>query len=537
MPSIYLSQVAMVAIAPLLLGSVLVTGTTSTAVALPASNIAAGPGADISESAQAVSSGQPVEVSSVTTPTQLVTALPDGSFQLQSDTVPVRVETAVGWEPVDTDLVYDSQSNTWGPRLVSASVRFSGGGRGVVAEISRESGEWLTETWNYGSLPKPTVEGPTATYHNVFPGVDLHLTATATGLSQVLEITSASAAADPRLDDFTIPVDGADLEELADGSISAVVDGEEAFVGGSPQWWDSSDKKADENEPGLTSVIRSVPQEVADSEVSLQIGDLATTPGLVFPVFVDPDWSTGAQHTWYTDRRYPTTSYLDGQNSSILRLGYNTISEVNLSRAFWEFNTAPIVGKHVLAAQFSGRKIAGQCRPTQMWRYGPVGAGFTWNQDPGAWNQHLDTQVVGQGSSCSTNATVGFNAVGGAAWAATGSNVLQLGFRAENEGDAATRTHWERGATLTVNYNSVPNAPSGASVASPVRGCGTSSAPASFHDSAGITLQTSVSDVDGGNLRTSFNVVSAATGAVAWSKRLPGSGCQSCDHSGADTCC
>lgn len=41
--------------------------------------------------------------------------------------------------------------------------------------------------------------------------------------------------------------------------------------------------------------------------------DLSDSNGVVYPLFVDPDWGV-AQGSWnYVDSSYPTTSYWDGQ--------------------------------------------------------------------------------------------------------------------------------------------------------------------------------------------------------------------------------
>lgn len=51
-----------------------------------------------------------------------------------------------------------------------------------------------------GLLPEPRLDGATATYPEVFNGVDLRLTADAEGFQRVLVVKSAEAAANPALD-------------------------------------------------------------------------------------------------------------------------------------------------------------------------------------------------------------------------------------------------------------------------------------------------------------------------------------------------
>jgi hypothetical protein len=95
--------------------------------------------------------------------------------------------------------------------------------------------------------------------------------------------------------------------------------------------------------------------------------------------------------------------------------------------------------------------------------------------------------------------------------AATGMHPMQLGMRANNEGDYLTRRHLDLGGTLTVTYNTVPNVPSSLSMVSPPRACGTAVNPVYVNGGQPITLQALVTDPDGGNVNARFDVVDAAT--------------------------
>ncbi|MFJ9151284.1 hypothetical protein ACIRP7_25250 [Streptomyces sp. NPDC102270] len=61
-----------------------------------------------------------------TTPAQLVTARPDGTFTVEFDPEPVRVHQASGWVPVDTGLTIAADGRLT-PKA-AADVTFSGGG-------------------------------------------------------------------------------------------------------------------------------------------------------------------------------------------------------------------------------------------------------------------------------------------------------------------------------------------------------------------------------------------------------------------------
>lgn len=141
-------------------------------------------------SRKAADSGSPVEVGAETTPTQLVTAQPDGTFTVAFDPVPVRVKKASGWVPVDTDLEATS-SGVVVPKAAAADIAFSGGGsRDPLATITQDG-----KTYSVGSpwaLPSPKLSGSTATYPDVMSGTDLVVQATADGFSENLVVKSAT---------------------------------------------------------------------------------------------------------------------------------------------------------------------------------------------------------------------------------------------------------------------------------------------------------------------------------------------------------
>ncbi|WP_308466740.1 hypothetical protein [Rathayibacter soli] len=115
--------------------------------------------------------GHPVGVDSETSPTLLVSALPDGSMQAESDVVPARALQNGTWVAEDTSLAPVSAG--WvAPRVAAAPVQFSTGGSAVMAQVQAPGGAWLTQSWPYGNLPTPSVSGSSVVYADVFPGVD-----------------------------------------------------------------------------------------------------------------------------------------------------------------------------------------------------------------------------------------------------------------------------------------------------------------------------------------------------------------------------
>ena len=45
------------------------------------------------------------------------------------------------------------------PAAATIPVRFSPGGTNTLVQIQGEKGDWISETWPYGDLPAPTIDG------------------------------------------------------------------------------------------------------------------------------------------------------------------------------------------------------------------------------------------------------------------------------------------------------------------------------------------------------------------------------------------
>src|SRR5690349_18375874 len=130
----------------------------------------------------ATRTGRQVEVGALTTETGQVFANPDGSFTRHESALPVRVRRSSGWVPVDMTLRAGADG-TVAPVAGPLDLAFSGGGETPLVRL-RQDGRELAVGWP-GKLPQPVLSGDTATYREVFPGVDLVLTASTAGLSQV----------------------------------------------------------------------------------------------------------------------------------------------------------------------------------------------------------------------------------------------------------------------------------------------------------------------------------------------------------------
>jgi len=215
-------------------------------VAAPAPPAMTATSAEQSARLQAVSTGQPVTVDSLTTPTHMVVAQPDGSLTSTDTPLPVRVLKGGSWTALDATLT-TNPDGTLSPEASANPISLSSGGDGPLATLTAPSGHTMSLTMPF-TLPTPTVQGDTALYPSVLPGVDLSVTVTDQGgFDDVLIVHNATAAANPLLRKLTMAAstDGLSLTPTASGGMDATEsDGTLAYTSPTPLMWDSSSTAA-----------------------------------------------------------------------------------------------------------------------------------------------------------------------------------------------------------------------------------------------------------------------------------------------------
>lgn len=141
-----------------------------------------------------------VEVSSETTETSQTLANPDGSWTMTQYVHPVRVKQGATWAPVDTTLVHRADGSV-GPKAITVDVKLNPGGAGSASQPIVQAGQDNKEVglkWTV-DLPSPALNGDTAVYAEVLPGVDLTVKAVAEGFTENLVIKTPEAAKNPKL--------------------------------------------------------------------------------------------------------------------------------------------------------------------------------------------------------------------------------------------------------------------------------------------------------------------------------------------------
>ncbi|MBA4861876.1 LamG domain-containing protein, partial [Streptomyces sp. PSKA54] len=402
--------------------------------------------------ARAAETGEPVEVLYERTEYSQVFAQPDGSFKLTQSTTPQRVKGSDGsWQPVDVTLEKRADGRI-APKGAVVDLSFAGKGAGSdMIRIGDRKGHALTLGWDH-ELPEPVLDGDTATYPEVLPGVDLRLTATPESYREVLVVKTPQAATNPALDKVVLSVDGDGLEvrpSANGGLVAANEDGVEVFTGPPGRMWDSAGETqssgvrtmAGENAPAAESEVTDPAIGPGDGDASavmpvkVEDDSIAVVPdaevlegrGTVYPVYIDP--AVGIGHTYRTVLSSDGDSFwmFDGAGYGIGRCGYNsegacTTGAWYTNRMYFQFNSASALrGKYVIDATFRAYETwSFDCNPAwvDLERTDGISSGSKWSGPDGpksdnSWDQMGDRYVsAGRGTACSPeqpNAWIEFN--------------------------------------------------------------------------------------------------------------------------------
>lgn len=439
--------------------------------------------------ALASASGQRVEVLSERGERQQVFARPGGGFTLEQTSEVRRVEHDGKWVDVDTTLRAGADGSIR-PVAAGVDLALSEGGSSPLVRVG-DAGGSLALTFPV-PLPVPALDGDTATYAEVLPGVDLEVRAHPESFTEVLVVKSPEAAAQPALRSlrFAVSSSGGRVAAQPDGGFALVNPGGQVLLDSpQPRMWDSDSTDtppgapADPTAPDAGDRISEQTGATADQHAPAE-GDkvaalgaslvpgavvltpppaMLTDPHLTYPLYIDPTVAGGRQRWAMVNRTYPTTAYNNWTDAD-QGVGYNSFSGVNVKRLFWQFDTSQIAGAHVEMAKFTAyQTFAATCAnsPTSLWLTAGLAASPTWNAQPGLTSR-LDTQSTAAGRpDCSPGGTPVTWIATAAATAAAGNKWpnVTLGLLADNE---TTNDGWKRfksDATLQLDIDSLPNVP------------------------------------------------------------------------------
>lgn len=485
--------------------------------------------------AAAQAQGSRVEVESLRSETDQVFANPDGSMTREQNLEPVRVRRGGQWLDVDSTLAQQADGS-WAPKVSADSITFSGGGSGPAVSL-RYQNAGLQLTWPQ-PLPTPTIDGSTATYSEVYPGVDLQLAAVGTSFTQHLIIKNATAAKDSRVRTLTLAAKavGGVLRQAGAGYEVDDTSGHALLQGQQPVEWDSRGRSTAALGSSLDDADHQAAMGLAVGKGTLTVAantTLLDDPATVFPVVMDPT-SNPAIYNWtMVDKTYPTTSYYNFADAD-QGVGYNAFSGVHTKRIYLSFPTSAYIGKVVSTATLSDfETYSAACTAGTVYAYlsNDISSGTTWNAQPAKITGALDSWVVKAGrpdclpggASASWTVTAGVqNRV--SAGAARSTFVLQGA--SETDYSSWMRFAGPKNATtsyrpvLSVTYDSYPTSPSASTMWVPntSTACHTTASGApSMNPKVGASesMYAKISDPDGGNVIGTFVLQTSAGSLVS----------------------
>jgi hypothetical protein len=461
----------------------------------------------LAASRQATRSGKDVAVATLTTPTQLVTARPGGGFTMTSVVDPVRAQSGGRWEPVSLSLHRDA-SGRYAPAVTAyGTVSFSPGGADPLA-VTASGGTQVSVSWP-GRLPAPVVSGATATYRDVFPGVDLEVSATSSGgFSDVLVVTSASAARNPALSRLRLParisggsaVTGGPLGE----STVRPAHGTMALDMSGPLMWDSrlapataavpasagrgrvrlnADRSTPGN-PGLGAQVAPLGAALGETSLSLRpdLGMLRS-PRTTYPVFIDPtfNWhdANGSGPAFDQTKQggpcngvpeYNSTSAANdsghlGAGFSDFAGGcegdYHSYYQWAIPHMIWGTGINPATTVVNVTEVFSAT-CDSNSYTVDLHQSGTIGSGTDWNNRPGATSGGVHA-TASFGNACSSNPSKSFDVHAGIAAAAASDASTFTAYLSEDGAESSrSDISFKRFAdnpALQIQYNLKPVVP------------------------------------------------------------------------------
>ena len=503
---------------------------------------------------RAVATGQPVVVSSLTTPTQSAVANPDGSVTMTIDAGPVRVQQPSGsWSPIDTGLVVSG--STIAPKAASVSMSFSDGGASApLATITQAGHSYsLLSPW---TLPTPVIAGSTATYMAVQPGVDLVVQAFPDGFSDnlVVETPAAAAALVASPAAFAVKTTGvSQVQDPVSGTVREIgADGATVFSGDAPSMWDSTGASVGVSSQRGTAAgaaaavtaespsarVAPMVETVSGSSVRLAPSSaMLATPGLTYPLVLDPVTKTQSISGWTVlDREFASHAYWKDSPDPAgdMSVGYDFYETGSVRRSVVQFNTSAVAGKHVLAATFTPYDAySASCTgyEVDLYRTSTISSASSWNSPP-SWSAKVDSETFAKGHDSGCPAGIEqFIATDAVSYTAgQSSSTTTLGMRATSAGES-TQNDWKQflppsntshPPVLSVTYVSKPSTPTGVAMSAPALSCSTSSSSPTYIITTTPTLKAILADADGSSatMRGNFQVYNGAT--KTWSANSSG---------------
>lgn len=451
--------------------------------------------------AKAKSSGKRVLIDSLTTASSQTFATPDGTFTTETALEPERVKNSSGaWQKVDATLRTEADG-TVAPTAVPSRLSFSGGGTGPMATMTSADGKKLALKAPF-PLPKPALDGDSALYPSVLPGVDLELTATPVGgWRQVLIVRTPEAAADPALKKLRFPVEADGLTVSADGAgnlKAADAQGNARFSAPTPVMWDSARSGAkpvsafakqsapageiplapsvvsSPDGPGQGAAVKPIATAVDGGGIQL-VPDTTLLGQGTGPWYIDPGWNptlNNANQAWaQVQEAYPDTNEFNGTQYGQDKpaagycgyfVGNPRCEGIGRTRAYFQIGVdTRLHGAEILSARFEANVVSSSSpsTPTPMGLYSTraIGNPTSWKEQPCDKDSHM--------GGCEKVAEITMSGSGGVAFDVKNlvKNAAQykwptitVGLAPNNETEKLYRQRFDNTPRIVVEYDIQP---------------------------------------------------------------------------------
>ncbi|UVS81293.1 LamG domain-containing protein [Actinokineospora sp. UTMC 2448] len=475
--------------------------------------------------AAAARQGTRVAVADQRTPNKEVYANPGGTFTAEISAVPTRVQRNGDWIAVDTTMSARPDGLV-GPKAAVGDLALSPGGDAPLLQL-RSGRHSFALHWPT-PLPAPKLDGSSATYAEVFPGVDLVIHAERSGYRQHLVVKTPAAGRNPALArlDLRVVTPGLRLAVDKRGVLTAAdTAGEVVFEAPPSVMWDSTGQGADSARSAPVGV------EVADGAMTLVPDrDFLTDPDVTYPVFIDPNTLVRTRMNWANVLSgRPTTAYWwtsgEPPHAQVGQCytasgGCDGIGE---AWAYFQFDTRDLSGKHILGASLNTVIVhSPNCSARTHELYiatDQVYNGMTWNTRRQG-GKLSEASMGGVWSSCTGYKPAGF-AVGNNGIGAISTYFIKAK-------DSADQIAWRKldpaQTKLSVNYNTVPDKPTSLStdppIPNPCKWCGGTA----YLGDADMRLRANLTDDDNDTLRAQWRVAADGVEIASWDGASQASG-------------
>ena len=456
---------------------------------------------DVEAMRQAKASGRRVVVSSMTDERTLVTADPaTGLFEAELTASVARVRDGVaGWREPSTRLVQGADG-LWRPEAAVSQLVISPGGSSEAALASISDGSVSVRFGWPERLPQAVVDGATATYPEVFAGVDLVVKAGLESVETYLVVKTREASLNPAVRSWSMPMtasDGLTLKTLGNGA-KLMVDGTGAERVRVPPalMWDSTGKPM-----GVSSAEERI-AEVAETRIAPVATQLAASrltavpqasflddPATVYPVVIDPSANLGQTHVLRVTDDWSKWDSAVGDHGKI---GYNGWSSPYyrsrmLYQFAWRTNTD---GSFIRPSQIAKAEFQydqdhspqhSPCDSTSVTYPGvyaklanTINASDTWSDRTGSawhpWPSALSRLAVGSEDTCNLTKTQKWNLTGAVVSERQPQSqggfdyrtTITVGLFSDDEGDKTGWKHYLNNGTspkFVLTYQQEPQVP------------------------------------------------------------------------------